>query len=196
MRMVSVDIDAISVTQAFCERWVFTSLLNDQLSERGGRGDRRPASLCHFFRATDVAPVLLFIFHRFPANWLTNSNLSLIPRSEESHCGAVQPCMKAKHLLGLGVVIAVTGFAASAQAGTSFGISIGIPAYVQSAPYCSPPVVYCPPPVTYFRSPVVYVAPRCGPYYGHREYRDYRGHKGDHRHSGHNSRGYYRGGHR
>ena len=149
--------------------------------------------------ATDVAPVLLFKFHRFPANRLTNSNLSLILSGEESHYGAVKPCMKAKHLLGLGVVIAVTGFAASAQAGTSFGISIGIPAYVQTAPYCSPPVVYCPPPVSYYRSPVVYVAPRCGPYYGHRElrdYREYRGHKGDHRHSGHNSRGYNRGGHR
>jgi len=109
--------------------------------------------------------------------------------------------MKTKHLLGLVVVIAVTGFAASAQAGASFGISIGIPigAYVRYAPQYSAPVVYCPPPVTCYRSPVVYVAPRCGPYYGYRDYRDYRGyrgHEGDHGRSRHNVHGYDRGGHR
>jgi len=106
--------------------------------------------------------------------------------------------MKTKHLLGLGVVIAVTGFAASAQAGSSFAISVGIPfgANVRYAPRYSAPVVYCPPPVTCYRAPVVYVAPRCGPYYGYSDYRDYRGHDRHHHRSEYNARGYDRGGHR
>src|ERR1700752_2350629 len=102
--------------------------------------------------------------------------------------------MRTKHLFGLVAVVAVTGFAASAQGVWSVGISFAAPvayapAVVVAAPSCFPPVVYCPPPVPYCPPrlvyapapcrPVVYVTPRCAPTYGHR---DYRGHARDRGH--------------
>jgi hypothetical protein len=129
---------------------------------------------------------------------------------EDPRRSAVEPCMKTKHLFGLVAVVTVTGFAASAQAGWSVGVSIGVP--VQYSPpvvycpppvtYCPPPVVYypppvayCPPPVRYYAPPVVYVAPR---YERHYDNRDYRGHdRGrDGRGWGHNDRGHGNGGRR
>jgi hypothetical protein len=110
--------------------------------------------------------------------------------------------MNTKPLLGLVAGIAVTGFAASAQAGVSVGFSFGIPVQyaprvVYAAPRYSSPVVYCPPPVRYCPPPVVYVAPR---YERHYDYRDYRGHDRDRRSwSGHDrrdNRGSNRGGRR
>ncbi len=106
--------------------------------------------------------------------------------------------MKTKHLFGLVAVVAVTGFAASAQAGWSVDVSFGAPVYY-SPPvvYCPPPVAYYPPPVRYYAPPVVYGAPR---YDRHHDYRDYRGHDRDRRgwsgkdHRG--DRGHNRGGHR
>jgi len=118
--------------------------------------------------------------------------------------------MKTKHVFGLVAVVAVIGFAASAQAGWSVGISfpapvVFAPAVVVAAPSCLPPVVYCPPRVPYCPPqvvyapapcrPVVYVAPRGGHSYGHRDYRGYNQYRGQGG-WGHNDRGHDRGGHR
>ena len=101
--------------------------------------------------------------------------------------------MKMKHLFGLVAVVTVTGFAASAQAGWSVGISfpapvVFAPAVVVAAPSCLPPVVYRP-------ASVVYVAPR---YERHYDYRDQRGydHGRDQRGWGRDDRGHNRGGRR
>ena len=79
--------------------------------------------------------------------------------------------MKTNHLFGLAAVVAVTGFAASAQAGWSLNFSFGAPvlfptSVVVIAPRCSPPVVYCPQRVKYCPPSVVYAAPQWGPNYG------------------------------
>jgi len=133
------------------------------------------------------------------------TNIPLFSPAEAIPEQPVEPFMKTKHLFGLVAVVAVMGFAASAQAGWSVGVSIGVP--VQYSPpvvYCPPPVTYCPPPVAYYpppvaycpppvryyTPPVVYVAPRYG---GHHDYRDYRGHD---RRGWSGNRGYNRGGHR
>ena len=118
--------------------------------------------------------------------------------------------MKTKHLFGLVAVVAITGFAASAQAGWSVNFSFGVPLLfpppvVVAAPRCLSPVVYCPPPAPYCPVPVVYapapcrpvfyVAPRCVPNYGPRAYSGpghYRGQDGGNQ----NGRGHDRGGHR
>lgn len=111
--------------------------------------------------------------------------------------------MKTKTLFGLVAAVAAIGFAASAQAGWSVNISLGLPALlpppvVVSTPPCPPPVVTCPP-VVVPPAPVVvyqpvplppamvysYPAPRYG-YYGYYGY-------------GHGPRGwgpYNHGGHR
>jgi hypothetical protein len=111
--------------------------------------------------------------------------------------------MKTKHIFGLVAVVAVTGFAASAQAGWSLNFSFAAPVLfpaplVVTAPRCLPPFVYCPSPVVYAPSPcrpVVYVAPRCAPNYG---YRAYPGPGRSHVQAGwsQNAWGYSRGGHR
>ena len=111
--------------------------------------------------------------------------------------------MKTKHLFSLVAVVAVTGFAAPAQAGWSVNFSFPAPvwyapAVVVAAPRCLPPFVYCPPPVVYAPAPcrpVVYAAPRCAPNYGYRAYPGqgrYRGQAGWNQ----NAHGYDRGGHR
>jgi hypothetical protein len=95
--------------------------------------------------------------------------------------------MKTKYLFGLVAAVAVAGFAASAQAGWSVNVSVGVPAPVWGpppmivAPPCPPPVVYAPvlmppapvvvyQPVPVYRpGPYPYPAPRYGylGYYGH-----------------------------
>ena len=110
--------------------------------------------------------------------------------------------MKTKTLFSLVAVVAVAGFATSAQAGWSVNFSFPAPVcYAPPVAYCPPavvycpPVAYCPPPVRYYSPPVVYVAPR---YERHYDYRDYRGHDRDRDRRGWsgNDRGYNRGGHR
>jgi hypothetical protein len=115
--------------------------------------------------------------------------------------------MKTKTLFGLVAAVAVTGFAASAHAGWSVNVSLGLPAFfpppvVVTAPPCPPPVVACPPvvlppaPVVVYQPvpvypPVVYSypVPRYG-YYG------YYGYGHGPRGWGNNDRGYNRVGHR
>jgi len=118
--------------------------------------------------------------------------------------------MKTKTLLGLVAVVAVAGFAASAQAGWSVGVSFAAPVYyappvVVAAPYYAPavayyppPVVHCAPPMVYAPAPyraVVYQYPSYAPGYGYRSLVYGRPHgRGNSRHVGHG--GYNRGGHR
>jgi hypothetical protein len=102
---------------------------------------------------------------------------------EDRRWFAVRPFMKTTTLFGLVAAVALTGFAASAQAGWSVDVSFGLPwlfppPVVVAAPPCPPPV-YCPPvvirpapvvvcqPVYLSYPPVVYAAPRYG-YIGHR----------------------------
>ena len=102
--------------------------------------------------------------------------------------------MKTKHIFGLVTAVAVTGFAASAQAGWSLNFSFGAPVIfappvVVAAPPCLPPIVACPPAVVY-RSipvpcqPVVYVNPGYVRGYDYRGYGPYRG-QGGWGHNGH-----------
>ena len=106
--------------------------------------------------------------------------------------------MKTKTLFSLVAVVAVAGFATSAQAGWSVNFSFAPPVcYAPPVAYCPPPVVYCPPPVAYCPppvrycpAPVVYVAPR---YERHYDSRDYRGHDRDRRGWSGNDHGYSRG---
>ena len=117
--------------------------------------------------------------------------------------------MKTKHLFGLVTAVALTGFAASAQAGWSLNFAFGLPVpfpppVVVAAPRCAPPVVACPPAVAYravpapvvyapapYR-PVVYVNPSYVRCYDYRGQGYYRGQGG----WGHNDHGYNHGGHR
>jgi len=145
-------------------------------------------------RATDAPPSSLFICHPFLANRLILKNIPQFLPAEVFRKRTVESCMKTKTLLGLAAVLAVTGFAASAQAGVSVSVSFGAPVYfaapvVVAAPRYVPPVAYCPPPVVYYPSPVrycappiVYVPPR---YVRHHGYADYRGHNRGHGNHGH-----------
>lgn len=66
-------------------------------------------------------------------------------------------------VLLIGVALAAASGTAAAHSNVSFGISIGVPAYVAPVPayrYAPPPVVYYPPaPVYYAPPPPVYYAP-------------------------------------
>jgi len=158
--------------------------------------------------APDAAPTSLFIFQLILFNRLKANNLQLYQPLEEPHEYLVEPVMKTKHLFGLVTAVALTGFAASAQAGWSLNFAFGLPvpfpaAVVVAGPRCAPPVVYCPPPSPYYLPPVVYVpapyrpvvyvAPRCAPGYG---YRDHRGPAHGQRGGGDNDRGHNHGGRR
>ena len=112
--------------------------------------------------------------------------------------------MKTKLQFGLVVAVAVIGFAASAQAGWSVNISLGLPVpvwnppVVVAAPPCPPPPVFCPP-VVIQPAPVVCLPmrPPCRPVlYGFPRYGP-RGNQGyGHDHNQRGWVGYNRGGHR
>ncbi len=148
--------------------------------------------------ATDAPPTSLFIFQPLLANRLSTSNLPFILPTEELLEGPVEPFMKTKYLFGLVATVAVTGFAASAQAGWSLNFSFAAPVVyappvVVAAPIGLPPVTICPPVVAYRPTPcrpVVYIAPSYVRCY------DYRGPAHGQRGRGPEGRGHDRGGRR
>jgi hypothetical protein len=152
--------------------------------------------------ATDVSSTLLFISHPILVNRLTTSTLLCFVITEDSEKHTVQPFMKTEHIFGLAIVVAVTGFAASAQAGWALNFSFGLPVplptpVVVAPPPCLPPVVTCPPsvvcrPLPAPCRPVVYVTPsyvRCYDYRGNGQYHGQGG-------WGRENRSHNRGGHR